>query len=156
MALIISGRTFDETRIAIGDEPVAQAGDFQGVRSTEQIEGNFGYYDQLAKVVTSDILSTLIANPIRNITQLDVINLRLGATGSFGVYLEENITRSLRAIGEYERSSRGSTWDIRGQYRVTDRVSADAEYLRKQFDDDAEEDISNFRVKVTYRIPIIP
>jgi len=155
--LTLFGRTLDDTRAALGDEPVARVGEYAGLRSTTELDsGGFVIADEFAKSLSGDLLSSLVADPIKNLTNIDVVKLGLGATGSINLYLEEGFTRSLRGIGEYERSSRGSTLSGRAQYRITDRISGDYEYLRKQYDDDAEVDVARHRLKFTYRLPIIP
>jgi len=155
--LTLFGRTLDDTRAALGDEPVARVGEYAGLRSTTELDsGGFVIADEFAKSLSGDLLSSLVADPIKNLTNIDVVKLGLGATGSVNIYLEEGFTRSLRGIGEYERSSRGSTLSGRAQYRITDRISGDYEYLRKQYDDDAEVDVARHRLKFTYRLPIIP
>ncbi|MBT8492852.1 MAG: translocation/assembly module TamB, partial [Deltaproteobacteria bacterium] len=161
ISLALAGRNLDELRTTLegraNQEVIPKAGEFAGIRSTEQIDsGSLALADEFAKSLSGDLLSSLVSDPIRNLTNIDVVRLRLGATGTINLYAEENITRSLRASGEYERSSRGSTLTGRVRYRITDRISGDWEYLRKQYDDDAEVDIDRQRIKFTYRLPIIP
>jgi hypothetical protein len=149
--LIVSGRTPDEARRVIGDEPVGRGpGEFAGTRSTEAPDGNLALVDQLVKDLAGDFFSLLIEDSIRNVTDLDVARLQLG-TASVGFHGEKRFTRSFRVLGDLERSLRGWAWDVRGEYRLLDQLSLEGEYLQKSFDDDVEEDVKNFRIKAVWR-----
>jgi hypothetical protein len=149
--LIVSGRTPEEARRVIGDEPVGRGpGDFAGTRSTEAPDGSLALVDQLVKDLAGDFFSLLIEDSIRNVTDLDVARLQLG-TASVGFHGEKRFTRSFRVLGDLERSLRGWAWDVRGEYRLLDQLSLEGEYLQKSFDDDVEEDVKNFRIKAVWR-----
>ncbi|HET6611159.1 MAG TPA: hypothetical protein VFG83_04190, partial [Kofleriaceae bacterium] len=76
--------------------------------------------------------------------------LELG-TATIGFHGEEKVTKSISALIDLERSLRGWTLDLRGEYRVIDQVSMETEYLQKSFDDGAEEDVSSLRFKAVWR-----
>ena len=154
--LIVAGRTTEETRRALGDQAVgARPGGFTAV-STASEEGAFVAVDQVVKDLAGDFFSLLIEDPIKNFTSLDVARLEVG-TASIGFRGEKNFTKSLRVIGEVDRSFlRGWSWDVRGEYRLTDSISLDGEVLQKNFDDDAEEDETNLRAKFSWRRVLLP
>lgn len=155
-ALITTARTPEQFRSSVGDEAIGgQIGEFEGLRTTAPTDSKFAVADELLKDLSGEALSVLVADPIKNITNLDVFNLRIGA-GSIGVHGEKRITRSLRLIGDAEQSSRGRTLVGGIEQRFTDRFSLDGELLQKNFDDEAEDDINNARIKLTYRLPLIP
>ncbi len=149
--LIVSGRTPEEARRIIGDESVVRGpGEFAGTRSTQDPDGNLAVVDQLVKDLAGDFFSLLIEDSIRNVTDLDVARLQLG-TASVGFHGEKEFTRSFRVLGDLERSLRGWAWDVRGEYRLLDQLSVEGEYLHKDYDEDVEEDVRNFRVKAVWR-----
>ena len=154
--LIVAGRTTEETRKALGDEVVGgRPGNFTAV-STASEEGAFVAVDQVVKDLAGDFFSLLIEDPIRNFTSLDVARLEVG-TASIGFRGEKNFTKSLRIIGEVDRSFlRGWSWDVRGEYRLTDSISLDGEVLQKNFDDDVQEDETNLRAKFSWRRVLLP
>ena len=88
-------------------------------------------------------------------TKLDVARLQLG-TASVGFYGEKVLTRSLKLVGEFERSLSGWNWDLQAQLRLTDNFSIDLGRLDKYFDDDAEEDVSQTSLRGTLRKFYIP
>jgi hypothetical protein len=156
LTLIFAGRTTEEARASLGDEPIGRrAGELSGTQSTSGSEGSLVIADQLIKDLAGDFFSLLIEDPIRNVTKLDVARLELG-TSSIGFRGEKKLTKSLRAIGDFERTLRGWTWDVRSEYRLTDRFSIDGEVRQRNFDDDAQEDDSQWRLKASYRWVLIP
>jgi len=156
--LIFAGRTPEDARRALlGDEAIGAAPTrFQGQVTTADDDGTLVVIDEVVKDLAGDFFAVLIEDPIRNFTSLDVARLELG-TASISFRGEKAFTRSLRVIGEVDRSFlRGWSWDLRGEYRLTDSVSVDGEVLQKNFDDDAEDDRTDLRTKVTWRRILLP
>jgi hypothetical protein len=150
--LIFSGRTPEEARELIGDEPIARSSaDFDSAAATTaETDSSLYLADQLFKDLAGDLISLLVEDSIRNVTNLDVARLEVG-TATAGFHVEKHFSKTFSILGDLERSLRGWTWGARGEYRVTDPFSLESEVLVKRFDDDTAEDESNFRLKGVLR-----
>ncbi len=156
--LIFAGRTPDEARQALlGEEAIGKSsGEFTTTNSTTGlIEGRLVIADQLLKQLAGEYFSLLMEDSIRNVTTLDVARLELG-TGSIGFHWEKGLLPGLRAVGDVERSLRGWSWDARGEYRLNDSVSLEGGGQQRKFDDEAEEDVSEGRIRVIWRKVLLP
>lgn|GEM_PF-4267532 len=149
LTLITTGRTTDENRALLGDEPVAANNDI-GERSTRGNESTLDAADQLVKDLAGDFISVLIEDPLRNFTGLDVVRFEV-APSAIGGRIEENVTKNFKFVAEFERTLRGYSVSTRMQSRVTQNWSTEGEFLLKQFTDDAEEDLQDLRGKLIYR-----
>lgn len=150
-SLIATGRTADETRALVGDEPVARGpGELGGTRSTASQEGTFSAADQLFKDLAGDFLAVLIEDPLKNFVALDVIRPEVN-TSAVGIHVEKNFGRNTRLIGEWERTLRGETRLLRGEHRLTQGWSIEAEWLYQDFEDDVEEDTNRQGVQFIFR-----
>ncbi|HKE15653.1 MAG TPA: translocation/assembly module TamB domain-containing protein, partial [Kofleriaceae bacterium] len=156
--LIFAGRTPDEARQALlGEEPIGKtSGEFTSTTlTTGLIEGRLVIADQLLKQLAGEYFSLLMEDSIRNVTTLDVARLELG-TGSIGFHWEKVLLPGLRAVGDVERSLRGWSWDARGEYRLNDSVSLEGGGQQRRFDDEAEDDVSEGRIRVIWRKVLLP
>ncbi len=146
IALIVSGRTPEELRKTLGD-------DAKGIdtgRVETSTNPNESLTDELLKDLAGDFISLYIEDKLRNLTTLDVARLEIG-TGSIGFHGEKEVFKNLRFLGDLEQTLRGRTVDVRGQYRLSDKLSVESEYLNKNFDDDSEEDVSDIRLRAVWR-----
>ncbi len=109
----------------------------------------------MTKDIAGDYFSLILEDRLRSVSKLDVARLQLG-TASIGFNGEKILTRSLKFVGEIERSLSGWNWDLQSQYRISDKLSFDVGHLSKHFDDEAEQDVSQTRARVTWRDYIIP
>ena len=156
--LIFAGRTPDEARQALlGEEPIGKG---PGQISTADsaagtIEARLVIADQLLKQLAGEYLTLLVEDSIRNVTTLDVARLEVGA-GSLAFHGEKELLPGLRAVGDVERSLRGWSWDARGQYRLNDSVSVEGGAQQKRFDEEAEEDVSEVRLRMIWRKVLLP
>lgn len=156
--LIFAGRTPDEARQALlGEEPIGKR---PGQISTADsaagtIEARLVIADQLLKQLAGEYLTLLVEDSIRNVTTLDVARLEVGA-GSLAFHGEKELLPGLRAVGDVERSLRGWSWDARGQYRLNDSVSVEGGAQQKRFDEEAEEDVSEVRLRMIWRKVLLP
>jgi hypothetical protein len=148
--LLISGRTTEENRSLLGDDPIAPNRSAFDQRSTAPTESQLDAFDQLAKDYLGDFISTLVEDPLRSATGLDVIRFEVGTAG---VHLrgEENIGRNTKLIGEVDQTLRGRTLSAQIQHRLRENLSLELEWLYKVFFDNVEEDVNGFRVKGTFR-----
>jgi autotransporter translocation and assembly factor TamB len=146
--LLFAGRTTEDTRSLLGDEAIG-GGTFDS-KSTAETEGSLHLFDQLAKDYLGDFISVLVEDPLRNVTGIDIVRIEVGTSG-IGGRVEERIGNNSRAVAEFERTLNGYTLSARGEHRVTDRFSVEAEYLLKQFFDDTDEDVNAGRFKGVFR-----
>jgi hypothetical protein len=155
--LIFAGRTPDEARQALGDEPIGKtAGELSAADTvTGTIEGRLVIADQLLKQLAGEYLTLLMEDSIRNVTTLDVARVEVGA-GSLSFHGEKEFLPGLRGVGDVERSLRGWSWDLRGEYRLNDTVSLEGGGQQKHFDEQAEEDVSEGRIRVIWRKVLLP
>jgi translocation and assembly module TamB len=146
MTMLLSGRTPEEFRKTLGDE--APVRDPNRVAPSTNPTENFA--DELLKDLAGDFISLLIEDKLRNLTTLDVARLEIG-TGSIGFHGEKELFKNLRFLGDLEQTLRGRTVDVRSQYRLSDTISVEGEYLSKNFEEDSEEDISDLRLRAVLR-----
>jgi hypothetical protein len=157
--LILLGRTPDDARkTLLGEEVIGRRpGEFNGNRSTVATESNLAAAtDELAKDLAGDFFSLFIEDPIKNLTTFDVVRLEVGSQASVGFHGEKSLTESFRLLGDFERSLRGTSIDVRAQYRVTDNWSFDAQVLQKNFDEAVEEDETQGSAKLLWRKVVLP
>lgn len=151
LSLIFARRTPDDARQAfLGDAPVGRPGEFKGSGSTAPSDNTLQALDQFAKDFAGDWFSLIIEDRLRAVTKLDVARLQIG-TASIGFKGRKDWTRSFRTIFDVERSLRGWNVDARSEYRLNDEISVDGEVLRQEFDDDADENRTQVRAKMTWR-----
>ncbi len=155
LQLIYLGRTPDEVRKKLlGDDAIStRPGDLsnQVVKSDSPLQD----FDEVAKEYSSTLFTSIIGDRLRDVTKLDVARLQLG-TGSVGFYGEKKLTRSVLFTGEVQRSLTGWEWNVNGRYRINDTGNLEFGVVRRYFDDEADEEISNGRVSVTVRGFVIP
>ncbi|HUS65867.1 MAG TPA: translocation/assembly module TamB domain-containing protein, partial [Kofleriaceae bacterium] len=124
LSLIVAGRSLDQARNALSDEPIGDTGGQREAATTTEQGGGLQAADQLLKTVAGDYFSLLMEEPLKDVTSLDVVRLQLG-TQSLGVHVEKKVVPSLTALVDAERALTGWSWDARGEYRLNDTVSAD-------------------------------
>ena len=146
VTMLFSGRTPAELRKSLGDEaPGLAPGRFSPSTSTSE-----NVADQLLKDIAGDFISLLVEDTLRNLTTLDVARIEIG-TGSIGFYGEKELADNVRMSGNFEQTGSGRTVDVRGEVQVSDRTAVETLYLNKDYDDPAEEDISDFRLRAVWR-----
>jgi hypothetical protein len=148
--LLFAGRTTEETRSLLGDDPVAPTGNFERNASTANTEGQLDAFDQLAKDYLGDFISVLVEEPLRNATGFDIVRIEVGTSG-VGGRIEERVGNASRFVTEFERTLNGYTVKSRLEHRLLDDVAIEFEWLYKQFFDDADEDLNAGRVKGVVR-----
>ncbi len=153
--LILSGRTPEDIRETVGDAAVSRRSDTFDNQSTASSEGSFQALDQFTKDIAGDVFALIIEDRLRAATKLDVARLQVG-TASIGFYGEKVLTRSWKFIGEIERSISGWNWNLQTEYRLSDGASLDLGYLERYFDDEADQDDIQLRVRGTWRRQLIP
>jgi hypothetical protein len=151
-SLIFLGRTSDQFRTSLGDD--AAGGD--PTRVDPSTNPGASPLDQVLKDATSDWISLLVEDSLKQVSRLDVARVFVGA-GSWGFHGEKKVLENLNVIGDYEQTSRGRTINVRGELKTPWRfatgrpLSLQAQYLDKSFEDIAEEDVSDGQLKLVYR-----
>ncbi len=145
VSLLLTGRTTEEIRQSLGDEPVGT-----DPTQLDRTDREANPYDQLVKDVAGDFISLLIEDKLKDLTKLDVVRLEIGTT-SVGFHLEKDLFKNLRLLTDWERDLRESSLDLRGELRLSDTVFFEGELLNRNFDDDSEEDISEGLLRLVFR-----
>jgi hypothetical protein len=107
-------------------------------------------------------VSSLLGNSLTKITGLDVLRFEVGF-GSVGIHGEKRAGDNILLSGGYEQTVRGNTINARGELKTpwhwlprsletNDKVSVQAGYLAKKYNDPAELDIDDYHVKLVYRL----
>ncbi len=165
LTLIVSGRTPEELRRNIGDQSV-QVQD--PTRITASTDTSQGFTDELVRQLAGDQLSSIVADPLREFSNLDVARIELNLS-SFGFHAEKRLFDTLTWLGDFERTTRGSSINVRLEQRLPHHAIAgfvrfvtfggqlsawtgEANLLVKSFDDAAEEDVTDGELKFVFRI----
>ncbi len=156
MQLLLVGRTPEDVRRSLlGDEAVSgRPGEFTS-QSTGGSDNSLDYLDQVTKDIAGDYFSSIIGDRLRQATKLDVARLQVG-TASIGFYGEKIFTRSWKFVGQIERSLNGWNWDLRTDYRFDDQISFGGDILQTYFNEEADDDITQGRIRATLRDYWIP
>jgi hypothetical protein len=153
LQLVLAGRTPDEVRAALGDAAIGKPGAVADQTGSDR--SGLVYADQFVKDLSGDFFGLLLGDSLRDISGLDVVRLQLG-TSAIGVHGEKKITPSLGVSGNYENSLRGWSWDLTGEYRLSDSISFEGKHVQREFDDEALEDVNQTTFQGTWRWVLLP
>ena len=95
-------------------------------------------------------ISLMVEDTLRGVTQLDVARLEVG-TGSIAIHLEEKLADNVTDAADGERTIRGSTFNVRGEFLLPLGLSLEGGYLIKDYDDEAERDYQDTSFELVYR-----
>lgn len=156
LSLLVLGRSQEALRRSLGDQSVGS--DPTLVDPTTN--PSQGFADQIVKDLAGDWVSGLLGDSLTRATRLDVFRLEIGF-GSIGLRIEKKFIENLNAIADGEQTIRGSTYNVRGELKTPyklisggDYLTLQGGYLRKNFYDPAEQDISDASLKLVYRLYI--
>jgi hypothetical protein len=98
-------------------------------------------------------VSDLLENSLTRVTGLDVLRLDVGF-GSIGLRAEKKPPglENMNLLGNYEQTIRGNTINVRAELKTPYRISVQGGYLGKNFNDPAEQDITDYSAKMVFRI----
>lgn len=162
LTLILSGRTPEELRRNLGDQALIS----DPTRIDPSTDNSQGVTDELVRQFASDLLEARFAEPLREISTLDVARIELNLS-SFGFHAEKRLLETSRALGDFERTTRGSSVNIRLEQRLPHHklrplfgwaggqlstFAAEAGILVKRFDDAAEDDVTDLEFKGVLRL----
>lgn len=147
MALIFLGKTPDQVRQSIGDGALGS----DPTRIDPTTNPSTGAADQLIKDLAGNWVSLLLGNSLEELTGLDVLRFQFDF-GSIGLRGEKKLTENLSGVFELEQTGRGSSVSVSGNLRTPlSRLTLQGEYLNKNFDSEAEQDIQALQLKLVYR-----
>ena len=146
MNLLVAGRTAEQLRRSLGDEAIGN--DPTRIDPTTNPTG--GATDQILKDVTGDWISSLVGDQLKELTHLDVFRVLFGV-GSWSAHGEEKILENFNLIGEFEQTIRGRTINVHGEFRTPYKINLQGGYLDKSYNDQIENDISDWQAKLVYR-----
>lgn len=144
ISLLLSGRAPEEARRG------ASLLDSDPTRIDPTTNPTQGAADQFLKDFAGDFISLLVADPLKDIDFLDVARVEVG-TGSVSFYGEKDLGSAARVVGGAEQTIRGRTLNLRLEVKSTIGLSVQFGGLSKDFDDPAEEDITDYETKLVYR-----
>jgi hypothetical protein len=154
LTLILSGRTPEELRRNLGDDFVSS----DPTRVSLSTDTSQGVTDELLRQVAGDMLGQRVAEPLRQISNLDVARIELNLS-SFAFHAEERIIERFNLIGDFERTNRGSSVNLRivlalphHILRVLSSWNVEINGLLKNFDDQAEEDVTDLELKMVFQL----
>ena len=146
VSLLLLGRNPEQLRLSLGDQPLG--GDPTRVDPTTN--PTQGIVDQLVKDLAGSEVSDLLESSLTKWTGLDVVRVEVGFS-SIGLHVEKKVVENLNWIGTTETTSRGFSANVRAEWKTPYAVSGQIAYLKKDFNDPAEEDIVDWNLKLVFR-----
>ncbi len=147
LTLLVLGRNPEQLRRSLGDQAL-------GVDPTHvdpSTNPSQGFADQIVKDLAGGWVSDVVGNNLKNFIGVDVLRIEIGF-GSVGVHVEKKVADNLKVLGEVEQTILGHTLNINGVLKLPYQMTLQAGYLDKQFDDPAQQDISDANIKFAYRL----
>jgi hypothetical protein len=156
LALLFLGRNPEQLRRTLGDQsPGASPAQIASATNPSQ-----GFADQIVKDLAGQWVSDLLGDKLTKLSRLDVLRFEIGF-GSVGIHAEKKVAENIKFIGEGEQTIRGTTISVIGELKTPwhflrvladDRITVQGVYLDKKFYDPAEQDISDLRGQLVYRL----
>jgi hypothetical protein len=147
VSLLLLGRNQEQLRRSLGDQMLgANVGNIDPTTNPTQ-----GFADQIVKDLAGDWVSDLLENSLTKLTGLDVLRIEVGF-GSIGLHLEKKLAENLNSLGTFEQTIRGNTINVRAEVKTPYKVTVQGGYLGKNFNDPAEQDITDYSVKAVIRL----
>ncbi|MCW5804486.1 MAG: translocation/assembly module TamB domain-containing protein [Deltaproteobacteria bacterium] len=146
LTLLVLGRNQEQLRRSLGDQTLGT----DPTRGDPTTNPSQGFADQIVKDLAGDWVSGLLGDSLSKLTGLDVLRIEIG-TGSIGIHAEKKIADNFKLIGNTEQTFRGNTNNVRAEWKTTKGVSLQGAYLNRNFNDPAEQDITDYNVKLVLR-----
>lgn len=156
LGLLFLGRNPEQLRRTLGDQsPGANPTQIDSTTSSSQ-----GFADQIVKDLAGQWVSDLLGDKLTRLSRLDVLRFEIGF-GSVGIHAEKKLAENIKFIGEGEQTIRGTSISATGELKTPwhflrafadDRLTLQGVYLDKNFYDPAEQDISDLRGQLVYRL----
>lgn len=156
LALLFLGRNPEQLRRTLGDQaPGSNPTQIESTTNPSQ-----GFADQIVKDLAGQWVSDLLGDKLTKLSRLDVLRFEIGF-GSVGIHAEKKVAENFKFIVEGEQTIRGTTFSGTGELKTPwhflrvladDRITVQGVYLDKKFYDPAEQDISDLRGQLVYRL----
>jgi len=147
VSLLLLGRNPEQLRRSLGDQILGS--NINNIDPTTN--PTQGFADQIVKDLAGDWVSDLLENSLTKLTGLDVLRIEVGF-GSIGFHIEKKFAENVNVIGTYEQTIRGNTINARGELKTPYKISVQGGWLRKDFNDPAEQDITDTSVKAVFHL----
>ena len=96
-------------------------------------------------------MSDLLGSSLTKLTGLDVLRIEIGF-GSIGFHVEKKMLENAKLFGDAEQTIRGTTIKARAELKTPFVISLQGGYLNQNYYDPAEQDITDYDVKLVYRV----
>jgi hypothetical protein len=146
-SLLLLGRSQEQLRHSLGDQTLGS--DPTRVDPTTNPSG--GVADQIVKDLAGDWVSGLLGGSLTKLTGLDVLRIEIGV-GSIGVHLETKLVENIKMLGDAEQTIRGTTLKLQGEIKTPYDIRLQGGYLNQNYYDPAEQDITDYNIKLAYRV----
>lgn len=154
LALLVLGRNPEQLRRSLGDQAIGQ----DPTRVDPTTNPSASAADQLVKDLAGDWVSGLVGSSLTRLTRIDVLRFELGF-GAIGIQAEKRFFENFSLVGEAEITTRGNTENFRGVVRTpwrlllpTSSIELQGSYLRKDFLDPAELDITDGQARLVWKL----
>ena len=154
-SLLFFGRSTDANReLLLGDNAInSRVGQIQGNTTTANSDNALNSVNESVKDLSGDYFDEIIGTQIRDIIDFDEFRFNLGTT-SVGVRGRKLLTESLQLGFILDRTIQGQSYNMSLGYRINDVLTTDAEVLIRYYDDPAQIDDQQFRLKTTKKFRI--
>jgi hypothetical protein len=146
LTLIVAGRAPEDAQARNSGDPL-NADPTQIDPSTNPTDSAA---DQILKDFAGDVISLLVADPLKDVDLFDVARIEVG-TGSIGFHGERKVYSNTNVVGDLEQTVRGRTLNLRMEIKSTVGLTLQLGLLNKDYDDPAEEDVTDREAKLVYR-----
>jgi hypothetical protein len=146
LSLLLLGRSQEQLRRSLGDQSLGS----DPLRVDPTTNPSQGIADQVVKDLAGDWVSGLIGSSLTKLTGLDVVRIEIGF-GSIGLHLEKKIVDNAQLLVNAEQTIRGATVKAVAELKLPFKVSLQIGYLNQNYYDPAEQDVTDYNVKLVYR-----
>ena len=155
VSLLFLGRSTDANReLLLGDNAVtSRVGQIQGNATTADSDNALNNINEGVKDLSGDYFDEIIGSQIKDIIDFDEFSFSLGTT-SVGIRGRKFLTESLQWGFVLDRTIQGQSYNMNLGYRINDVLSTDAEMLVRFYEDPAQIDDQQFRLKTTQKFRI--
>ncbi|HET9626383.1 MAG TPA: translocation/assembly module TamB domain-containing protein [Kofleriaceae bacterium] len=147
LSLLLLGRNPDQLRRSLGDQTLGS----DPTRVDPTTNPSSGFADQIVKDLAGDWVSGLLGGSLTKLTGLDVLRLEIGV-GSIGVHVEKKVLENAKLLGDAEQTIRGTTIKVQGELKTPYEIRLQGGYLNQNYYDPAEQDITDYNLKLAYRV----
>jgi hypothetical protein len=147
LSLALTGKTTEQLRSGLSDTKVGSSLDHDAAKNAGESTTNLVVKDALG-----DTIRSIVGTHFKDFSGLDVANFFIGVS-SVGFHGEKALMENLNVIGDYDQSTRGRTFNVRGELKLPTKLapSVQGSYLDKTSTDETDETVRDFQLKLVYR-----